>query len=667
MPFVLMLLFVSAITPFESSIERAFSEIQNKQWVAAAAALDEAYAAEPAMFTANNLHYLRGRVAEAQDDWQRAADEFRKIADDNPLRALAAWHAARAAAQLHDDAASLELLARLPKNFPPALKLQVARAAGGSIALQIYGDLSTREARYLHASALNDSAAIWSLIRENNEDDIALESARLVIGSANAAGDQMRLAEVFASHRQFDEALALYQRAATDAAYAADARYRIARIHFQQENYRLALEDYRGVAKDFAGTDWEKDSDYEIASCYWRLAEYRDSEKAYLEYIRKYGKSGMRESATRNLVDVYRVLGENQKALVTLDRALAVQLSTATRQVFLFTKAKVLYTEKKYAAALAIFQQLGRTRLRSAPGSASVEEVEYFQALCHSKLGNQAAARAVWLKLARNEFSYYGQRATQKLGRKLSGSAPVCLSEQSSISKNIEADLASLRHPLRSEPDLRADVLSELIFLKLWDEAAYWMNWSDTRVARRPAAEIAYLAGQYDRSISSADRLPKTGATLPLLYPAAYAQLICAAASAYKIDPLWLHAIIWQESKYDPTSRSGAGARGLMQFIPETARAVSDSVGMPAVSVEKLYEPAVSIQLGAAYWAALMQKLKSPEMALAAYNGGPDNVQRWAGKSNDPELFVSDIGFVETKRYVMLVFAARAAYGSLAN
>jgi soluble lytic murein transglycosylase-like protein len=62
-----------------------------------------------------------------------------------------------------------------------------------------------------------------------------------------------------------------------------------------------------------------------------------------------------------------------------------------------------------------------------------------------------------------------------------------------------------------------------------------------------------------------------------------------------------------------------------------------------------------------------MQKLKSPEMALAAYNGGPDNVERWRSKSMDPELFVSDIGFVETKKYVMLVFAARAAYGQLAN
>src|SRR5262249_23700746 len=279
-----------------------------------------------------------------------------------------------------------------------------------------------------------------------------------------------------------------------------------------------------------------------------------------------------------------------------------------------------------------------------------------------SKLGNKTAARIIWQQLARDEFSYYGQRSAEKLGKQvILNSSPACLSETNSISKGLEADVAKLRRPLRDEMDPAADVVSELMFLQLWDEAAAWLNGSNVHPERRQAAAIAYLGGQFDRSISLANRLPKTGATLPLLYPAGYRQLICDAATSQNTDPLWLHAIIWQESKYDPRSRSGAGARGLMQFIPETASAVAVSIGMPSISVDKLYDPTVSIQLGAAYWASLMAKLKSPEMALAAYNGGPDNVERWRSKSSDPELFVSDIGFVETKKYVMLVFAARAA------
>jgi len=668
MSLVLTLLVMLATPPFQSKVDQAFSDIQTSNWTSAAAALDEAYAEQPETFAANNLHYLRGRIAEIQGDWLRARQEFKQAGPNNPLYAPALWHAARASAKLRDEAAMLESLALLPTNFPRQLKFQVAQEAGGEAALKIYQDLATREARYHRAQELGDTAAIWNLIREDKDDDVALLAARIVAGAASSPSDQMMLADVFASHRQFEEAVPLFQKASADAAYTADARFRIARIHFQKADYALAIDHYRALAKEFAGSDWEKDAEYQIASCYWRLGDYRNSEKSYVEYIKKYGQTGMREAATRNLIDVYRALGENQKALVTADRALASQLSATTRQVLLFTKAKILYTEKRYSAALTIFQQLGRTRLRSTPGGTTAEEVQYFQALCQSRLGNKTAAATIWKKLARDEFSYYGQRAAAKLGGEISSdSMPTCVSGRNPMLSSIESNVAGLRRTLRNEMDPAADTVSELIFLRLWDEAAFWMNLSSSQFSRRQSAEIAYLGGQYNRAISLANRLPKNNSTLALSYPAGFSQLICDAAAAHKTDPLWLHAIIWQESKYDPDIRSGAGARGLMQFIPETAGAVAASIGMPAPSVEQLYDPATNIQLGAAYWASLMVKLKSPELALAAYNGGPDNVERWKNKSPDPELFVSDIGFVETKRYVMLVFGARRAYGSLAN
>jgi soluble lytic murein transglycosylase len=358
------------------------------------------------------------------------------------------------------------------------------------------------------------------------------------------------------------------------------------------------------------------------------------------------------------------VTGENQKAIATLDRALATPLSVSTRQVFLFTKAKILYTQKKYSAALLLFEQLGRIKLRSAPGSATAEEVEYFQALCQAGLGNKTAASLIWQKLARAQ-SYYGLRSAEHLAKAGAKNSSACTAQSNPLAKTVEEDLTPLLHPLRTALDPSADTVSELIFLHLWDEAAFWLNESDSRPPRRAAAEISYLGGQYNRAISLADRLPRTDSTLPLIYPSGYRDVICNTAATYKVDPLWLQAIIWQESKYDPNSRSGAAARGLMQFIPDTANAIGSSIGMTNLTLEKLFDPAVSIRLGAAYWSALMEKFESPELALAAYNGGPDNVPRWRDKSSDPELFVSDIGFVETKRYVMAVFAAHAAYVSL--
>jgi soluble lytic murein transglycosylase len=208
--------------------------------------------------------------------------------------------------------------------------------------------------------------------------------------------------------------------------------------------------------------------------------------------------------------------------------------------------------------------------------------------------------------------------------------------------------------------------VTELIFLQLWDEASLWIDG-----VKKPdvstAADLAYISGRYDRVITYAGRLPASGAAVEALrYPAGFQSSVCEIAAQRGVDPLWLHAIIWQESKYNPAAQSAASARGLMQFIPDTAEAIAGVAGIPNMTMERLYEPEVSIQLGAYYWSELLAEFKSPELALAAYNGGPDNVRRWRDKwpgGSDGAFFVSDIGFTETKRYVQAVIGARAAYG----
>ncbi len=669
MYFGLTLLVALVSTLFQSSIDTAFIAAKANDWPGAASALDEAFSQDPQTFEANNLHYLRGRVAENQNDWQRAAEEFNRISADNPLHSLATWRALRASVHLQDEASAAQLLSALPRDFPNELKMRIAREAAGPFALKIYEEVSTREARLERAKLLNDTRSIRELLHENKDDDVALEAARLFAPYVLAPRDAMDVAQAFAAHRQFEQALPLFQTASMDPAYAADARYQTGRIYFQLQDYASAVEIYGAIARDFEGTDWQRDAEYQIALCYWRMADYRKSETAYLNYIRKYGSAGNKEAAIRNLVDVYRVLGENQKAIENIDRALMTRMSPITQQVLLFTKAKILYSENRYAAALALFQRLGQMRLRSAPGAATLEEVEYFQGLSQAKLGNKAAAETIWRKLALDELSYYGQRAAEKLGRPKAGqlaetSTQTCLPDESLTAAAVETDLAGLRHPVRVEMGRSSDIVSELVFLRLWDEAAFWMERPGARIPPRASAEIAFLAGRYNRSIYYADRLPKSESTLPLLYPAGYRKTICDAALAQNVDPVWLHAIIWQESKYNPNARSGAAARGLMQFIPETARSVAASAGMPDLTLDMLYDPGTSIQLGARYWSMLVTQLNSPEMALAAYNGGPDNVEKWRNKSSDPELFVADIGFVETKKYVLSVFAARAAYAT---
>jgi soluble lytic murein transglycosylase len=512
------------------------------------------------------------------------------------------------------------------------------------------------------------------LLRQNNGDDVAVEIARRLQTAAADSRDWKDLGAAFVTQRQFPQAAVAYERLVNDSEFAAEAQYQLARIRFLSYDYAGAHERYRAVAAAFPGTDWGKNAEYQAGNSLWRLRQYKDAEKAYISYIDHYKTEGTPESAIRDLVDIYRSLGDNATAISLIDRTLKERVTPATRQVLIFTKAKIFFAQEKYAAALQQIQQLKGARIQSTAGGTSVDEVAYFEALCLEKTGKNSAAKAVWLKLAGDPTSYYGQLAAEKAGvaTRPSDSGSLCTSNPDPVLEQIKTRLAKRRRGAYTDvaASKSNDAVTELVFLQLWDEASVWLERT-----RRPdaalAADISYASGRYNRAILYADRLgpasSATSAAQSLVYPPAYRASICKSAAQFGVDPLWLHAIIWQESRYDASAQSAAAARGLMQFIPDTAEAIAKDAGIPNLTLNSLYDADTSIQLGAYYWSTLMSEFKSPELALAAYNGGPDNVRRWKDKwpNSDGEFFVSDIGFTETKRYVQAVFGARAAYGRL--
>ncbi len=655
---------------FQTNLDSVFAFVRSHDWTNAATTLDQTVQEDPALFELNSLPYLRGRVAETQQDWQRSKLEFGRVSPGHPLRPLAAWHAAWAAVQLGQVDDAKALIAELPPDFSQDMKMDLAEIAPAEVAMILYQGVNTREARLRQALARNDSLTLWAVLHERNSDDVGLQAARALSLRDLSPKDSFEVAQALLVHRQFADAIRYFQNAVTDSQLKAEASFQIARAHFLGEDYDTALAEFNAITSDFAGTSWQKDAEYQAANCYWRMGDYKSAEKAYVDYIARYGGATREQGAVRNLIDVYRLLGDNTRALTWIDRGLAAKVSASTRQVLLFTKAKVLFVQKRYAPALTLFQQLGRTRLRSIPGGATKDEVQFHQAMALSKLGRTAAAKTIWTQLAANPLTYYGQKAAEQISKNVSlNGNPIsspCATTEDLVLPQAETVMAGLRRPVRMEGETFKSAVDELLFLQLWDEAFPLFD-RQPRPDARTAASLAYLANRYDRAISYADRLPKNDPYVQRLrYPRGFQATICQMAAENNVDPLWLHAIVWQESKYNPLARSGASARGLMQFVPDTAETVAASLGIADFELGALYDPAVNIRLGARYWASLMSEFKQPELALAAYNGGPDNVRRWKGKwpEGDATFFVSDIGFIETKSYVMAVFGARAAYAA---
>jgi soluble lytic murein transglycosylase len=146
--------------------------------------------------------------------------------------------------------------------------------------------------------------------------------------------------------------------------------------------------------------------------------------------------------------------------------------------------------------------------------------------------------------------------------------------------------------------------------------------------------------------------------TLPLQHQ----DVIRQQAAEKRLDPALIAAVIYAETKFDPRP-SSAGAEGLMQILPQTAKFLAHRSGAKTFTTPDLAAPQVNIAYGSYYLRYLLDEYGgSPVLALAAYNGGEANVSRWLARARGHRFTIADIGFPETRAYVVRVLQAQHNY-----
>jgi soluble lytic murein transglycosylase len=206
-----------------------------------------------------------------------------------------------------------------------------------------------------------------------------------------------------------------------------------------------------------------------------------------------------------------------------------------------------------------------------------------------------------------------------------------------------------------------------------------------------PALAAYERAGRFDRSVVLAQNLlaahppppgfsepggaaqgapdPGLRALLDAAYPAAYPDQIARSAERAGLDPYFVLAVVRRESVFRQDARSAAGAVGLLQFTPATARRAAAVLGRPAPRDDELFEPGTAIDLGSWYLSELVGRFGDAAVAAAAYNAGPAAAAPWAvhGAGERLDEWVEDIPFRETRQYVKAVLGAWSAYRILAG
>ncbi|HYB43967.1 MAG TPA: lytic transglycosylase domain-containing protein [Candidatus Methylomirabilis sp.] len=168
-------------------------------------------------------------------------------------------------------------------------------------------------------------------------------------------------------------------------------------------------------------------------------------------------------------------------------------------------------------------------------------------------------------------------------------------------------------------------------------------------------------------SLSRAETDAAPRAFWEMFYPLGWRSELTAAAGRASVDPLFVAAVVREESSFYPRARSRVGARGLMQLMPDTAREIAQARRLAFAGPEALDDPAANLDLGAAYLSTLLRDFGDERVAVAAYNAGPARVREWWGarRSEDLEVWVEQIPYDETRAFVKRVMLSRDEYRRL--
>lgn len=148
-----------------------------------------------------------------------------------------------------------------------------------------------------------------------------------------------------------------------------------------------------------------------------------------------------------------------------------------------------------------------------------------------------------------------------------------------------------------------------------------------------------------------------------IVYPLEYKDEIIKSSEEYHVDRNLIAAVIYTESHFNPNAGSGAGAKGLMQLMPSTARGVARNIGMSDYADSKIFDPAINIRLGTAYLrSAIDSRDGNIDVALSNYNGGPRVAGRFEIAMDRSVLPRETDGYIRKVRSVWDIY--EQIYGS---
>lgn len=307
------------------------------------------------------------------------------------------------------------------------------------------------------------------------------------------------------------------------------------------------------------------------------------------------------------------------------------------------------YHLSKYKTAASTFRRLAS----SVPaGSKYYSRSSYWAGLSYKKANKKSMSKVYFKQATKNPYSYYGMVATQALGNKIKMDW-----------KKPQASKQEIRTLMKNKKIRRVIALAEIGEYNLaqkelravYSDIPYGMD--EALLKMSLDLNLAWNALTLSHNLLERDNLFLSG-----LYP----DIKVWKPKRATVDYSLINAVVRQESAFNPSVKSSAGAMGLMQIMPGTAAHIRHKQGKRRLPKSYVYRPDINVKLGQYYLGYLLEEFNGNLIyAIAAYNAGPGNVKKWQKRgldANGPIAFVENIPFPETKHYVKKVMSNYWAY-----
>jgi soluble lytic murein transglycosylase len=549
----------------------------------------------------------------------------------------------------------------------------------------------------------------FDLARDSGDPELAAAAARELFRNHRRSDESRNCALVLASSRdasRIDTELLMSCAQTLQIAGKAEAcrsvlRHLDARDLDTAENEELRLlwgeyhylrADYsRAIAlarPSYADPALQRRSMLLMARSYRRVGRTADAATTYQAYARAFPNDGMAAEALYTAASLYEQLKREDDRTRVLDQLRHAYPSTFHGWAASMARAKALDASGDHADAAEIFDQWLTRSQRTD------EAALFYSSRQKKSAGDESGSASLMAELrAVNPYSFYGSPgAVDPAARAQSAAAAKSLNNwltDASAKRDVAFDrvqkLVAGKSKSRTATDASLALERGRFFL-----AAGIRDWAEQEldVARRrttDAGESLALARLFDdhampwRSVRLYER---TRAAIPwrdraetaddfryLTHPVPYPAQVITAAQREGIAPYVLYGMMREESCFDHDIVSRAGAVGLMQLMPETARRVAKRLDLAPGAGDRLGDPVVNVSIGSWYAADLLRAGDgSVVWMLAAYNAGPAAANRWIepGVEGDAAIdAVDSIDYKETRGYVKRVVESCNVYHSL--